>query len=299
MVRFLFVVEERERENNIFLLKKGNKEKAYLETVRRFFEVAFYKLQIDPNEVKKLISGETSELYLEFESLLDEIIEYGQEMSLQVVENVKNGTTDDQMMNSYVAQQYLSNPDISTRKLAVNAAIMLAAGVDTTSQMITMILTRLAENQDLQDQVALQINQISKGGDGGLVYEEKDQYSLLKACMREISRLTPVTGGFMREIAYPISIRGFFFFEIGREKMKREKKTDILRVSPQKIRFMKKENFGKISPFDLFLNFDYQVLISLKTHQLLVCHLWVCERNLVVRNFGKIGMSTTPIAGMK
>jgi cytochrome P450 len=185
-------------------------EEIYINLVRRFFHLAVYKLGMDPDEITALLRDGTSPTYKEFEGVMGDIIVYGEKICRMVCEKVREGTTDEDVLNSYIAKQYLSDPEnVDLKDLSINCALLLSAGVDTTSCLITMMLTRLAENPELQDAIVKEIKSIQgASGHPEVQYVEKDKYHLLKACMKEVSRLTPVTGGFVRSLDEPIVIQG-------------------------------------------------------------------------------------------
>jgi len=161
-------------------------------------------------QFQKLLNEGTSEKYLQFEKIFDELIEHGVSVCEKVASKLKDGSADNLIRGSYVARQYLDNPNADFHELSVNAAVLLTAGVDTTSSIIRMMLTRLAEAPEYQEDMLKQMQEIR--GDRpnfDFHFEDREKHHVLNSMIREIGRLTPVVGGFIRRLKHPISIDGY------------------------------------------------------------------------------------------
>eukprot|EP00008_Paramoeba_atlantica_P004150 CAMPEP_0201476328 /NCGR_PEP_ID=MMETSP0151_2-20130828/1547_1 /ASSEMBLY_ACC=CAM_ASM_000257 /TAXON_ID=200890 /ORGANISM="Paramoeba atlantica, Strain 621/1 / CCAP 1560/9" /LENGTH=489 /DNA_ID=CAMNT_0047856659 /DNA_START=129 /DNA_END=1598 /DNA_ORIENTATION=- len=185
-------------------------EQKYVRKALDFFRILFFEMIQNPAEMAKFMKEGETEKYKEFSEVMDYIIEYGEKISQQILDKIDNGTADADMLNSYIAKQRRDNPDIDVSELAVNGAVFLATGVDTTSCAIGMMLTRLAEDPQLQEEMLEEMKMIS-GGDPsiGFQYQHKDKYHVIKSMFRELGRTTPVTGGFVRRMDYPIQVSGY------------------------------------------------------------------------------------------
>eukprot|EP00008_Paramoeba_atlantica_P003703 CAMPEP_0201485858 /NCGR_PEP_ID=MMETSP0151_2-20130828/9952_1 /ASSEMBLY_ACC=CAM_ASM_000257 /TAXON_ID=200890 /ORGANISM="Paramoeba atlantica, Strain 621/1 / CCAP 1560/9" /LENGTH=481 /DNA_ID=CAMNT_0047870185 /DNA_START=56 /DNA_END=1498 /DNA_ORIENTATION=+ len=182
-------------------------EDVFLHSAIDFFRLGFYEIFQDPEEYRKLEEEGTSEKYEEFCHVMEGIIEYGVGISRIIIEKIKNGTADELMRNSYVARQYLDNPDIDVKELSVNSAVLLTAGVDTTSCLIRMMMTKLAEYPEYQDDMVEEINRIAGGK--SFEFKDREKFLVVKSFLRELHRLTPVGGGFMRRFKYPVTVDGY------------------------------------------------------------------------------------------
>ena len=73
---------------------------------------------------------------------------------------MQDGTASELVRASYVARQYLEDPTADLQELSINAAVLLTAGVDTTSSIIRMIMTRLAEEPEYQEDMLKEMEAI-------------------------------------------------------------------------------------------------------------------------------------------
>lgn len=71
----------------------------------------------------------------------------------------------------------------------------LMAGVDTTSNSSISIMYSLAKNPDKQEKLRKEILKILPNKDSILTEENKKSMPYLRACIKEASRLNPVTIG--------------------------------------------------------------------------------------------------------
>ncbi|XP_053200234.1 probable cytochrome P450 49a1 [Panonychus citri] len=107
-----------------------------------------------------------------------------------------------------VLELFLTRPNCTPEDAVTMVMDMFFAGIDTTAHYIVFTLHYLANNPEIQERVYHEINSLSNGT-GNLDSDGLAQLTLLKACLKETSRLTPVTPMSMRINQEPINLSGY------------------------------------------------------------------------------------------
>ncbi|XP_053200235.1 probable cytochrome P450 49a1 [Panonychus citri] len=107
-----------------------------------------------------------------------------------------------------VLELFLTRPNCTPEDAVTMVMDMFFAGIDTTAHLIAFTLHYLANNPEIQERVYQEIKSLSNGT-GNLDSDGLAQLTLLKACVKESSRLTPVVPISMRINQEPINLSGY------------------------------------------------------------------------------------------
>ena len=132
------------------------------------------------------------------------VFDYVSQKLQQIVANPIKQADEDRA----VLELFLTRPNCSPEDAVTMVMDMFFAGIDTTAHLIAFTLHHLANNQEIQEKVYQEINSISNGT-GKLDSDGLTQLTLLKACIKETSRINPIGPISMRINQQPIELSGY------------------------------------------------------------------------------------------
>ncbi|MBD2186348.1 cytochrome P450 [Planktothrix sp. FACHB-1375] len=97
---------------------------------------------------------------------------------------------------------------LSMQELKVQALLMLFAGHETTTSMLTSFCMALAQHPDVWTRARAEQQKLA--GDGSLTMEQIKQMTYLEQVLREVERLYPPVGGGFRCAIEPFEFNGYY-----------------------------------------------------------------------------------------
>ncbi|CAE8651796.1 unnamed protein product [Polarella glacialis] len=131
----------------------------------------------------------------------------GTEVANELLDKLEAGQVEGLAANSYMAK-LKRRGELSKEEIRDTLMALLAAGVDTTSVVLSWILLNLAQHPDKQQRLRDELSSVLQGGD--LVEDAIGKLPYLKACIRESHRFTPsVLFGGPRKLPQTATFSGF------------------------------------------------------------------------------------------
>jgi len=107
----------------------------------------------------------------------------------------------------YVVHALSRTGDWDHKSLISNIAGLILAAVDTTAHAMSWLLYHLARTPQAQDDLFQELSPLLNGGP--LLKHHMKDVTYLKACLKESSRITPVTGAHQRTINSDLIAQGY------------------------------------------------------------------------------------------
>ncbi|XP_034335699.2 probable cytochrome P450 49a1 [Magallana gigas] len=151
-------------------------------------------------------------LYRQFKKAADHLFSISQSQiknALSTLEKMKSeGKLDAYLEQPNLLYSLLSHPKMTPADVDRTIVDLFVAGVESTSNTLTILWFELAKNQDKQDKLYKEISSVC--GNGDVTKEALANMSYLKACVRETMRIySPTSPGSYRRFDKDVVVGGY------------------------------------------------------------------------------------------